>query len=129
MMNMDEATATNIVRQMQNEYLRGEMSPQEIARLLEINPNAVREWNKLLLKLKIKLKTFTNMAKNILHGGLAKSNGCRRFRPGKEKSTLKKQRQRLSVLDEQFSRAGLTVLMSFNDFMDGVCKTISCTQW
>ena len=129
MMNMDEATATNIVRQMQNEYLRGEMAPEEIAQLLEINPNAIRDWNKLLLKMKIKLKKFTNMAKNILHGGLAKSYGCRRFRPGKETSTLKKQRQRLSVLEKQFSRAGLTVLMSFNDFMDGVCKTISCTQW
>ena len=44
-MNIEEAT--EMVRAMQNKYMRGEMTPEEIADVLSINPNAISDWDKM----------------------------------------------------------------------------------
>jgi len=44
-MNIEEATGS--VRDMQNKYMRGEMTPEEIADVLSINPNAISDWDKM----------------------------------------------------------------------------------
>ena len=55
---MNLATATKIVLQMQNEYLRGEMTPEMIQKIREEYPQAIPDWNKMLLNLKVKQKNL-----------------------------------------------------------------------
>ena len=89
---MTLAEATEVVREVQNLYLRGELNPEEKRRIQEKFPQAIPDWDKMKLNMKVKQMKLRNKIKNILLAAKQRSEDCKRFRPGKEKSTCKKQK-------------------------------------
>ena len=63
-MNIQEAT--EIVRQIQRSYFRGELPPEVIAAVLEISPNATKDWNKMLVQLNVEKKKLQARVRNLL---------------------------------------------------------------
>ena len=112
--------ATDVVRRDQNAYLRGELDEETVSWLNEAYPQAIPDWDKMKLNMKVKRKKIRGRVKNVLLGGANKSMGCRRFRPGKQKSTLKNQTKLLTKAKKDFYAAGLPVLLTWADFMDEI---------
>ena len=124
---MDLETATELVRKTQNEYLRGTLDPILLERIRATYPQAIPDWNKMKLNLLIKKKKLFKKMKSVMLGGVAKSAGCRRYRPGKQDSTTKKQVKAYYKVVNQYKNQGLNVILPFEDFMDEVCMSISPT--
>lgn len=76
---------------------------------------------KTTLRMKLKLIRLQNDLKNTIMAGTRKSAGCRRFRPGKENSSCRKQKQKVEKLEARFHAQGLDTLMTWNELMDKVC--------
>ena len=118
-MNLEEAT--RIVREQQNKYLRGEMSPERIAEISSMYPRAIPGWNRMKLNLKVRKNKLAKQVRDIVLSAKNKSEGCKRFRPGKEKSTLKKLKTRLCKSKKRFLSQGVSTLLTWSEFMDEIC--------
>ena len=114
-MNLEEAT--EIVREVQNRYLRGELSEEELADVLEIHPGAARDWDKMKLNMKVRRRKLLKRAVDVLKAALRKSKGCKRYRPGKEWTTNAKENSKLHKIERQFYSNGLHVLETWLEFM------------
>ena len=110
--------ATEMVRQVQNRYLRGELSDEELKDVLEIHPGAAREWDIIKLNMKVKRRKLMKRAVDALKAALRKSKGCKRYRPGKEWTTNAKENSKLLKIGRQFHRDGLQVLETWLEFME-----------
>ena len=117
---MSLVEATEIVREHQNAYLRGQLDPEVKSWLQEMYPQAIPDWDRMKVNMIVKKNKLSHKAKNILLGGANKSNGCHRFRPGKQVSTLKNQEKQLAKTKREFYAAGLPVLVSWAEFMNDV---------
>jgi hypothetical protein len=117
-MEMTLEEATEIVRHDQNRYLRGELPAEELADVLSVYPNAAKEWNILKLNLKVRRKKLLKQAHAVLCVSVRKAENCKRFRPGKENSTLAKQKKKIRKIKLQFYRQGLDVFETFIEFME-----------
>ena len=102
--------ATEMVRVVQNLYLRGELSESRLADVLEIDPNAAKNWNKMKLKMKIRRRKLMKRTVDILKVGLRKSNQCTRKKKKKEKSKLEN-------IEREFYGNGLHILETYVEFM------------
>ena len=122
-MNISEAT--RIVKEMQDEFMRGELDQDMIRRIKAEFPQAIPDWNKMKANLKIRLKKFRKRVKDVLLSGLRKAYGCRRFRPGKETSTQKKEIKQLKKLTNQYKKSGCSAVLSFPDLVEEVKRSIS----
>ena len=109
--------ATSMVRQVQNAYLRGELSDEQIADVLAIDPNAAKNWDKMKLNMKVRRMKLMKRAVDTLKAGLRKANQCRRYRPGKEWTTNSKEICKLVKIERQFYRNGLNVLETWGEFL------------
>ena len=109
--------ATEIVRDVQNRYLRGELSEEELADVLEIHPGAARDWDKMKLNMKVERRKLLKRAVDVLKAALRKSKGCKRYRPGKEWTTNAKEKTKLRKIKVQFYKSGLVVLETWAEFM------------
>ena len=105
---------------MQNKYLRGEMSTEMMSELTAMYPNAITDWDRMKLNMLVQKRKISKKMRDILLTSLHKSFGCKRFRPGKESSTLKKQLKAIGKLRKQYYRAGLNVLEEWDVFRDGI---------
>ena len=123
-MSMSDFEATRLV--LQNEYLRGTLCPTLEAKIKKEFPQAIPDWNKMKLRMKMKLTKFRKKLKDILIGCAHKSMGCRRFRPGKEKQTL---RGLLVELERQFHASGLDVLVSWVTFYNQISVNLGGSVW
>ena len=119
-MEMNMELATEMVRVVQNLYLRGELSEEKIADVLEICPNATRDWDKLKLNMQVRRAKLLKRAVDVLKAALRKAKGCKRYRPGKEWTTNAKENSKLHKIERQFYRNGLHVLETWLEFMDAV---------
>ena len=116
-MVMNPAEATRIV---QERFLRGTLEPKMIEYINQQYPQAIPDWTKMKLNLKVKLGKFRRRLRNLLSGQANKSGGTRRFRPGKDKSTLRRGHNALYKLGREFIRSGCDVFMPFSQLIDEV---------
>jgi hypothetical protein len=123
MENMNISEATRIVKEVQDEFMRGGLDPDMIQRINAEYPQAIPDWTKMKVNLKIRLKKFRKRVNDVFRSGLAKAYGCKRFRPGKETSTQKKELKQFRKLENQYNKSGCTALMSFRDLMEEVKVT------
>jgi hypothetical protein len=70
--------------------------------------------------LKSKLRKLRKNLKNLICSSKNKSNNCRRFRPGKQTSTLRKEVQRMNKLKRDFHKQGLGVFKTWTELFDEV---------
>ena len=56
-------------------------------------------------------------------GARNKSRGCKRYRPGKETSTLRKQKKQLDQLRKQFYKTGMASIIAWENLMNKVSLT------
>ena len=112
--------ATEIVRDVQNRYLRGELSEEELTEVLEVHPGAARDWDKMKLNMKVQRRKRVKRAVDVLKAALRKAKGCKRYRPGKEWTTNAKEKTKLRKIKVQFYKSGLVVLETWDEFMDVV---------
>ena len=117
---MDSTEATRIVKECQDEFMRGTLDPKMIEYLNQQYPQAIPDWIKMKLNLKVKLGKFRRRLRNLLTGQANKSHGTRRFRPGKDKSTLRKGHKALEKLLREYLRSGCDVFMPFAQLIDEV---------
>ena len=75
------------------------------------------------LRTKVKQRKFRNQLTNLLAGAWNKSRGCKRMRPGKQKSTFKTLDKKLDKLELQYNAAGLGELCCWTEFMKRVMGT------
>ena len=116
-MEMNLELATEMVREVQNSYLRGELSDEKVAEVLEFFPNATRDWDKLKLNMKIERGKLLKRAVDVLKASRRKANGCKRYRPGKVWTTNAKEKTKLRKIKVQFYKSGLVVLETWIEFM------------
>jgi hypothetical protein len=112
---MNIAESTRIVKEVQDEFMRGELEPEMIRHLNEEYPQAIPDWTKMKANFQVRLRKFRKRFKDIVQASLLKSSGTRRFRPGKEKSTLRKQKKNLEQLERQYRRSGCAVLQTWTE--------------
>jgi hypothetical protein len=115
--DMTEQEAAAIVRDTENMYLRGELSEDEIAEILETYPDATRYWDKLKLNLKVKRRKLLKRAVDVLKSALRKACGNKRYRAGDQWTTNARDMSRLGKIQRQFFRFGLDVFETFAEFM------------
>ena len=102
-MNISEAT--RIVKEVQDEFMRGGLDPDMIQRINAEYPQAIPDWNKMKLKLTIQLNNFRKRAKNI------------RVQSHKSgKVNKKKRRKNLYKLETQYKKSGCEVILSWDAF-------------
>ena len=117
-MQMNMELATEIVREIQNRYLRGELSDEELADVLEINPGAARDWDNMKLNMKVKRRKLLKRVVDILKASLHKANCCKRYTASKEWTTNAKENSKLHKIRRQFYSNGLQVLETWAEFME-----------
>ena len=117
-MNLEEAT--EIVRETQNLYLRGELSEERLAEVLDVMPYAAKQWDQLKLNMKVRRRKLMKRAVDVLKSALRKASACKRYRPGKEWSTNAKEKNKLGKIGRQFYSSGLHVLETWVEFMKAV---------
>jgi hypothetical protein len=108
----DEQLLENMLR-IRGEYMRGELEEHYVGLIQNGNPELFRKWGVMKLRLKLKLQQFRKEISDILRAGLAKARGCKRYRPGKIKSTNKKEYKSFRRLEIRYARAGCNVLIEF----------------
>jgi hypothetical protein len=97
--------ATMIVKEVQDEFMRGELDKDMIRRLNAEFPQAIPDWNKMKLKLTIQLNNFRKRAKNI------------RVQSHKSGKVYKKKRRKnLYKLETQYKKSGCEVILSWDAF-------------
>ena len=116
-MSFTHEQATEMVRQVQNAYLRGQLSEKQIADVLSIDPNAVKDWNKMKLNMSVRRRKLMKRAVDALKAALHKANQCKRYRPGKERTTNAKEKSKIAKIQREFYRNGLDVLETWREFM------------
>ena len=120
---MDMEEATRIVKEQQTNYLRGDMTPARINEIEEMYPQAIPDWNRMKLNLTVRKNKLAKQVKDILLASKNKSKDCKRFRPGKQKSTLKQLNKRLHKAKNKFS-SGVDVLLTWTEFMNEICVSL-----
>ena len=116
-MQMNLELATEIVLETQNSYLRGELSDERLADVLEIHPGAARDWDKMKLNLRVRRRKLMKRAVDALKSALHKSRCCKNYRPGKQWTTNSKEVSKLHKIKRQFFREGLNVLETYANFI------------
>jgi hypothetical protein len=109
-----------IVMQIRDEFMRGELESSVVEIIRNRNPVFLRDWEKMKLSLKLKLRQFRKKISDNFRAGLRKADGCRRYRPGKQSSTNKKEVKGMQKLRTQFARSGCDVLIEFQNLVDEV---------
>ena len=117
--------ATLIVFQTQNKYLRGELTDEQIADILEICPHATKDWDKMKLNMRIKRNKLLKKMKNVLRTSVRKANAKKKFSANRSESReLKKQMKTCEKIERQFRREGLEVFGSWDGFVQEACRLI-----
>ena len=123
-MNISEATW--IVKQRQDAFLRGEMPLWEIEEYRKLYPNAIPDWLRLKVNIQVRLRKFRKQFLSIVRVSLRKANGCKRFAPRDQRSTLSKQDKQIMKLERQYGKSGCAVLISWNDLTDELYLAVNC---
>ena len=121
-MNLEEAT--RIVLEEQRMYLRGRMSQDRITEISTLYPRAIPDWNRMKLNIQVRKTKLAKKVKDILLASKNKSNGCKRFRPGKVNSTLKTLKKQLGKAKKRFVTQGIDNLLTWIEFMNEICRPI-----
>ena len=121
---------------LRERFVRGQLSDEEVRDLPDFIPAEVlKEWEaekgseqKSSLAQQILIRKFKNKLTNLMAASRNCSYGTRRFRPGKEKSTLKKQVKRLKKLEKEFIKAGGGDHAGFMDLCSNAVKGFGCSD-
>ena len=124
-MTISLSRAYEMVRQVQNQYLRGELPEEHLADVLAIDPNAKKNWDKMKLNLRVRRRKLMKRAVDTLKAALHKSHTCKRYRPGKEMSTNSREKSKLDKIERQFYRDGLNVIETWVEFMAVASKRMA----
>jgi hypothetical protein len=120
--------ARRIVVEARAKFVRGEMSPEEVADIKQEFPAEIFAQLKLQktfaetskVNQKVRLNKLRHRVKNLLRGCANKSDGTRRFRPGKQQSTLKKLDKRWKQLKRDYLKTG-GGFIGWEDLVNNVC--------
>ena len=113
--NAEEERTRLIVLDTQARFIRDELSEEEVTDLKKwLHADGIFEqWEhkkrfarKLAVEQKIELLKIRKQLKNILCGAKNCSENTKRFRPGKEKSTLRKFMKKIDKVKKQYLRTG-----------------------
>lgn len=106
-------------------HLRGELDDSELEEILAIDPEWNNKINKIKLNMKLNRKKLLKKATDAYRSGLHKARHCKRYRPGKQNSTQRKETKVLRALERQFFKLGLAILGTWDEFLDDAEKCLS----
>ena len=120
--------ARRIVVEARAKFVRGEMSPEEVADIKQEFPAEIFAQLKLQktfaetskVNQKVRLNKLRHRVKNLLRGCANKSDGTRRFRPGKQMSTLRKQTKQWKQIKRDYLKTG-GGFIGWEDLVNNVC--------
>jgi hypothetical protein len=120
--------ARRIVVETRDEFLRGELDPEFLEEMKSVVPTEVlAQWQlqkdfteTSKVNQKVRLNKLRHRVKNLLRGCVNKSNGTRRFRPGKQRSTLKKFDKQWKQIKRDYLKTGGGVI-GWEDLVNDVC--------
>jgi hypothetical protein len=120
--------ARRIVVETRDEFIQGTLDPYFMERLADEVPAGVLAQWKLQkafaetskVNQQVRLIKLRYRVKNLLRGCANKSEGTRRFRPGKQHSTLKKLDKRWKQLKRDYLKTGCGVI-GWKDLVNNVC--------
>ena len=114
--------ATEVVRGLQNDYLRGEMSEDTQRRLMEEYPDAISDWNKLKLSLLVRKRKFAKRLRDIMCVVMKKGVSKKVFKVGKNGNCIQRQKDKCDELQRHYERTGCQVLQTWAELYDEVVK-------
>jgi hypothetical protein len=120
--------ARRIVVETRDEFLRGELDPVLAEEMKSVVPAEVlAQWQlqkdfteTSKVNQQVRLNKLRHRVKNLLRGSANKSNGTRRFRPGKQMSTLRKQTKQWKQIKRDYLKTGGGVI-GWEDFVNNIC--------
>jgi hypothetical protein len=113
---------TEVVRGMQNDYLRGDMSAELQQRLMEINPDTISDWNKIKLSLLVRKRKFAKKLRDIMYVVMKKGVSKKVFKVGKNGNCIQRQKDKCDELQRHYERTGCQVLQTWAELYDEVVK-------
>ena len=126
--------ARRIVVETRDEFMRGILSPFFTERMADEFPEMLTQWKlqkafaeTSKVNQAVRLTKLRHRVKNLLRGCAQKSEGTRRFRPGKQKTTLKKFEKQLKQAKRDYLKTGGGVI-AWQDFVNNVCVLELGTQ-
>ena len=133
--NAEEERARVMILEDRGKFIRGELTEYEVKALKEMLPAQIfQQWvykkqfaRNSVVQQKIILLKMRKQMKNILCGSRNRSEGTRRFRPGKEKSTLKKFMKKIDKLKKRFLKTGGGEC-AWYDLTRGVEQEFACSS-